>query len=313
MGDVIEISTSLRIERPPSEVRAQYRDIDHHIRHNVHPGIHYTWEESKPGERKIRTEFRLLGKKQYDVSLLVDAPDGSFVIDYLEGANAGTKLVHEFLPEGEGATTVKITAHVPGTTGRKLLGPLFGFGVKQVIKKALKEDKADLEKGTFKPGAVAGNLPAALELVRPIQARVRALGPLGADVARAVLDLAALVAAADGEVDDAERDALLKVTTAFGLADVDTSWADAALESAKRAAVSEALEVACARLGARMKELGVGDDGLAPAALVAQASFGVALAEIAVFRQVAAAAGIPESAVEQALASADESLSAQAT
>src|SRR3954447_26861209 len=97
-SDVIVISTGLRIERKPSEVSAQYCDIDHHIRNNVHPGIQFRWEESKDGQRKARTDLRLLGKKQHDITLLVDAPDGSFVIVPLEGANSCTKIVHEFLP-----------------------------------------------------------------------------------------------------------------------------------------------------------------------------------------------------------------------
>src|SRR5437764_1043723 len=128
-SDVIEVSASLRMNRTPDVVRAQYWDIDHHIRKNVHPGILYKWEESKPGARKIRTEFRLLGMKQYDVSLLVDTPEGAFLIDYLEGANAGTKLFHEFVPEGDSATLVRITAKVPAAWHRKLLGPLFKLGV----------------------------------------------------------------------------------------------------------------------------------------------------------------------------------------
>ncbi|HEY4102924.1 MAG TPA: hypothetical protein VGM44_03500 [Polyangiaceae bacterium] len=79
MADTIRITASLRIKSAPSRVREQYRDIDHHIRNNVHPSIHYQWEPSAAGERKIRTTFRILGVPQFDVSLLEDAPDGSFV------------------------------------------------------------------------------------------------------------------------------------------------------------------------------------------------------------------------------------------
>ena len=44
MAESIDITASLRIERPADVVRAQYRDIDHHIRNNVHPSIRYQWE-----------------------------------------------------------------------------------------------------------------------------------------------------------------------------------------------------------------------------------------------------------------------------
>src|SRR3954452_25597866 len=137
MADTIHITTSMRIERKPDEVRAQYRDIDHHIRNNVHPSIHYQWEPAGPGERKIKTTFRILGVPQFDVSLLEDAPDGSFVIRYLEGTNAGMVLVHEFVPvDGGKATEVRLRADAPATIGRKILGPLFKLGAQQVMKKA---------------------------------------------------------------------------------------------------------------------------------------------------------------------------------
>src|SRR3954463_6677529 len=110
MADSIRITASLRMNRPAAEVRAQYRDIDHHIRNNVHPSIHYQWEPSEPGVRKIRTTFRILGVPQYDVSSLEDADDGSFVIRYLEGSNAGMVLVHRFMPAGPDSTDVCLEA-----------------------------------------------------------------------------------------------------------------------------------------------------------------------------------------------------------
>src|SRR5262249_38003149 len=165
MPDTILITASLRIERPADEVRAQYRDIDHHIRNNVHPSIRYQWEPGGPGERKIRTTFRILGVPQFDVSLLEDAEDGSFVIRYLEGSNAGMVLVHKFVPVGPSSTDVQLFADAPSTAGRKLLGPLFVAGARQVMKKALMEDKRDLERGAFQPGSAAGNVEGALHFL----------------------------------------------------------------------------------------------------------------------------------------------------
>jgi len=155
MKETIRITASLRIDRPADLVRAQYRDIDHHIRHNVHPSIHYQWEPAADGERKIRTTFRILGVPQFDVSLLEDADDGSFIIRYLEGSNAGMVLVHKFVPLGPSATDVQLSAEAPSTLARKLLGPLFVAGARQVMKKALLEDKRDLESDNY-PAAKAG-------------------------------------------------------------------------------------------------------------------------------------------------------------
>src|SRR3954462_5160427 len=189
MPEAIRVTASLRMNCTPAQARAQYRDIDHHIRNNVHPSIRYQWEAAEPGERKIKTTFRILGVPQFDVSLLEDAPDGSFVIRYLEGTNAGMVLVHEFVPvDGGKATEVRLRADAPATIGRKILGPLFKLGAQQVMKKALAEDKADIEKGAFKPGSAAGDIGRALqplELVTDDGAR------------RAVIRAACLVTTAD--------------------------------------------------------------------------------------------------------------------
>jgi hypothetical protein len=151
MSKTILITAALRMEAPAALVRSQYRDIDHHIRNNVHPDIAYRWEPAVPGERKIRTTFRILGIPQHDVSVLEDAPDGSFVIRYLEGTNAGMVLVHEFIPLEDGATEVRLSANAPATLGRKILGPLFKIGARRVMEKALREDKIDIEKGNYRP------------------------------------------------------------------------------------------------------------------------------------------------------------------
>jgi hypothetical protein len=155
MPDTILITASLRMEAPVALVRSQYRDIDHHIRHNVHPDIKYQWQSAAPGQRKIRTTFHILGIPQHDVSLLEDADDGSFIIRYLEGTNAGMVLVHEFVPLEDGATEVRLSANAPATLGRRILGPLFKFGARQVMRKALREDKADIEAGHYRPQSLA--------------------------------------------------------------------------------------------------------------------------------------------------------------
>jgi tellurite resistance protein len=309
-NDPIVITTSHRIDRKPSDVQAQYRDMDHHMRNNVHPGIHFSWEPSKDEQRKIRTEFRLLGKKQHDVALLIDAPDGTFVLDYLEGANAGTKIVHEFLPvEGSpDATLVRITANVPATLTRKLLGALFKMGVKQVINKALREDKADLEGRSFDANALSGNVMAALKLLEPLRERVDLTDGLGEERTMVALRIATFVAAADGERDPIERDALLKVAKRIGSKGVDEAWVDKALEEASVLAGDEEIVRHGEALGARCKELGLGAEAFVPAAIVAHASFGVAMAELAILQCVARGAQLPDTAIESSLAAAGKAL-----
>ena len=300
MPDTIQITASLRMERPVDEVRAQYRDIDHHIRNNVHPSIRYQWEAGAPGERKIKTTFRILGVPQYDISLLEDAPDGSFVIRYLEGSNAGMVLVHKFVPLGPGATDVQLFADAPSSVGRKLLGPLFVAGARQVMKKALAEDKRDLERGAFKAGA-AGNLEAALASVTPLASRDPA-------TKRLVLEAACLVSAADGDVDAAERDALVRLAKLLG-AEGETAWMTTRIDELTKTAASAGIATEAERLGGWLKANDVGMPALVAATVVALVSQGMSLGELALLRRLAVASGIAEDELGGVVDAADTSLS----
>jgi hypothetical protein len=288
------------MERPPEVVRAQYRDIDHHIRNNVHPSIKYQWEPGAPGERKIRTTFRILGVPQYDVSLLEDAPDGSFVIRYLEGSNAGMVLVHKFVPVGEGATDVQLCADAPATTARKLLGPLFVSGARQVMKKALAEDKRDIEGGAYKEGVAAGAVEGAFA---PLQ--VLALSELARK--RAVLEAACLVSAADGDVDAGEKDAVLRLAKLLD-AKEEASWVEMRLEELAKTASGEAISAEADQIGARLKETGAARQGLIAAAVVGLISQGMSLGELSMLRRLGAAAGIDEEAIGPIVDEADAAL-----
>jgi hypothetical protein len=301
MADTIHITASLRMERPVDEVRAQYRDIDHHIRNNVHPSIRYEWEPGAPGERKIKTTFRILGVPQFDISLLEDAEDGSFVIRYLEGSNAGMVLVHKFVPLGPNATDVQLFADAPSSLGRKLLGPLFVAGARQVMKKALGEDKRDLEKGAFRAGRAAGKLDAALQPVLPLASRDPA-------TKRLVLEAACLVSVADGDVDAAERDALFCLAKLLG-AEGEHSWLTTRIGDLTKLAASTGIAMEAERLGAWLKANDVAMPALVATAVVALVSQGMSLGELALLRRLAIASGIAEDAIGPVVDAADEALS----
>jgi uncharacterized membrane protein YebE (DUF533 family) len=301
MSDSIRITASLRMERPAEIVKEQYRDIDHHIRNNVHPSIQYAWEPADPGQRKIRTTFRILGVPQYDVSLLEDAADGSFLIRYLEGTNAGMVLVHRFVPLGPEATNVELTADAPATLGRKLLGPLFAAGGRQVMKKALAEDKRDLEQGLFQPGKAAGNLDKALASLKPIAA-------LGADAKRAVLEATCLVAVADGNVDASERDAIARLASLIGAPD-EAAFVDSRLQDLTAAASSERIAAEATRVGQSLLNAAVALEGVTAAVVIALVSDGMSLGELELLRHLADACGIPDGSLPTLVEGADRVLS----
>ena len=302
MADTIRITAALRINSSPERVREQYRDIDHHIRNNVHPSIHYQWQPSAPGERKIKTTFRILGLPQFDVSLLEDAADGSFIIRYLEGTNAGMVLVHRFVEVEPGVTEVQLSADAPSTLGRKILGPLFVVGARQVMKKALAEDKRDLEQGGFRPGVAAGNLEDAL-------ASLGAQKGAAVAVKHAILEAACLISACDGSVDDAERDAIRRAALLLG-ASAEESDAGTLLERCLAFADSEQIKVELDRVGAELAAAGVAREGVVAAAVVGLVSQGMSLGELEALRRLAGAAGMDAAMVGPLIDVADSTLSA---
>ncbi len=299
VSETILITASLRIQATPDLVREQYRDIDHHIRNRVHPDIHYQWEAAEPGERKIRTTFRILGMPQFDVSLLEDAPDGSFVIRYLEGTNAGMVLVHEFVPVDGGATEVRLSANAPATLARKILGPLFKIGARQVMKKALREDKADIEGGSYRPGTAAGDLNRGLAALGKVSEILTAAAP------RAILSAACLVTASDGAIDAAERDALAAIASKIG---VEPAALDREIVELSRITTSDDLASRAASVGRDLAAHGVSEAGLAAAVVAGLVSQGLSLGEIAMLRAIAAAAGYQEEALGALIERADAAL-----
>ena len=294
------MTASLRMNCSPAQARAQYRDIDHHIRNNVHPSIRYQWEAAAPGERKIRTTFRILGVPQFDISLLEDAPDGSFLIRYLEGSNAGMLLVHEFVETEPGVTEVRLSADAPSTWGRRLLGPLFVIGARQVMKKALVEDKRDLEGGNFRPGSAAGNVEGALSALTAVAGRP-------ATEKGALLDAACLLCVSDGNAESAEVDALGRLAKLLGV-DAAATGLDERVRAFLELERGDGFAAEVARVGATLRAAGLGREGVIAAAVVGLVSEGLSAGELAVLQKLAEAAAVSEADVADIVTQVDAAL-----
>jgi DnaJ-domain-containing protein 1 len=305
MPEAIRVTASLRMNCTPAQARAQYRDIDHHIRNDVHPSIRYQWEPASPGERKIRTTFRILGVPQFDVSLLEDAPDGSFLIRYLEGSNAGMLLVHEFVEVEPGVTEVRLSADAPATWGRRLLGPLFVIGARQVMKKALAEDKRDLERGDYRPGSAAGNVESAL-------VELKAFGTRPQTEKAALLDAACVLCVSDGNAESAEVDALRRLAELLG-ADVRSDSLDERIRALLELERSDGFAAEVTRIGSTLRALGLGREGVIAAAVVGLVSEGLSAGELAVLETLAQAAGVKETDVANIVTTAEAALNEAAT
>lgn len=299
MTDTISVSASLHMQRSAHVVRAQYRDVDHHIRNNVHPSIHYQWEPSARGERKIRTTFRILGVPQYDVSLLEDAPDGSFVIRYLEGSNAGMVLVHRFVPVSENETRVELSAGAPSTLARKLMGPLFVIGARQVMKRALVEDKWDLEHGGFRADEPRGDIDAALATLRDSHSAPIAERKL-------LLELGFLIANIEGQPTLPQRAVLTRVAN---LLDIRTEgWLGDRLSEIEKSSCGEQLKDELARVASELGSVLLARHGLTLATTVAMMSDGLSQAELVALRHVGASVALGDDTVATVVDEVDKAL-----
>jgi hypothetical protein len=147
------------IAAPIAVVRAQFADLDHHIRANVHPKLRFEVLSRHAQGARFVQEVRLLGLRQRDVFERCIEADGSIVDRSVEGFNKGGMLTVRFEPEtvaGKPGTRVDITIRLP-------LPPLIGALVKPLLEAQIRkeviaaalEDRADIEQRGY-PRHAAG-------------------------------------------------------------------------------------------------------------------------------------------------------------
>jgi hypothetical protein len=123
------------------------------------------------------------------------------------------------------------------------------------------------------------------------------------------LEAACLLSASDGNVDDAERDAIRRAALVLG-ASAEESDAGNLLERCLGFADSEQIKVEIDRVGAALAAAGVAREGVVAAAVVGLASQGMSLGELEALRRLANAAGMDAAAVGPLIDVADSTLSA---
>jgi hypothetical protein len=137
------------IAAPVETVRAQFADLDHHIRRNVHPALRFEVLERRVDGARFVQEVRLLGVKQRDVFERSALPDGSLLDTSVEGFNRGGSLHFRFTGEREGdrpGTLVRITIRLPlPPMVGPLLRPFLESRVRREVRAAALQDKADIE------------------------------------------------------------------------------------------------------------------------------------------------------------------------
>lgn len=153
------------IAAPREVVAAQFADLDHHIRHNVHPKLSFEVLERRHRGARFVQQVRLLGIRQRDVFERQVGDDGSIVDLGVEGFNRGGSLRIRFdaqARQGRDGTQVEIVVRLP-------LPPLVGALVKPLLESQLRkevaaaaaEDRNDIEQRGYTPPRAAVRVRAA--------------------------------------------------------------------------------------------------------------------------------------------------------
>ncbi len=137
------------IAAPVDTVRAQFADLDHHIRRNVHHKLRFEVLAVQPDGARFVQEVRLLGIRQRDVFERRLTADGGIEDRSIEGFNRGGRLRFDFRPavrDGHEGTEVQIDIQLPlPPVVGWLVRPLLEAQVRKELRAAAREDKLDIE------------------------------------------------------------------------------------------------------------------------------------------------------------------------
>lgn len=148
------------IGAPVPTVRAQFADLDHHIRADVHPKLRFQVLQRRADGARFAQEVRLLGIRQRDVFERRIAADGSIEDVSVEGFNRGGSLRFAFRPQPLGGrdgtlVTIDIRLPLPPVVG-PLIRPLLEAQVRKEVRAAAHEDRNDIEQRGYPRALAAG-------------------------------------------------------------------------------------------------------------------------------------------------------------
>jgi hypothetical protein len=150
MADFIEAKVKTRIRCPIDVVRKQFSDFDHHIRHQVHRGVHFSILDKSNGKVRLRVESKLAGLPQKDEWLVYTTSEGHLMHEFITGMNKGGGIEVQFNPDGSDATIVEARAFLPNKGIKRLFAPVFRKALQKIGERSFEEDRVDLENGNYK-------------------------------------------------------------------------------------------------------------------------------------------------------------------
>lgn len=156
MPRFVEVEHRVGIAAPAQVVRAQFGDLDHHIKAAVHPKLSYRPLAPVAGRQRYEQKVRLLGITQRDVFEREWLADGSLRDTSIDGFNRGGSLHFSFAPaevEGRSGTEVAIRVRLPLPSVLGLLAPLLRAQVLREVTAAANEDKHDIETRGYAPAS----------------------------------------------------------------------------------------------------------------------------------------------------------------
>lgn len=149
MTRYVDVSHAEWIDAPVATVRAQFADLDHQIRRNVHQSLRLRMLEQRPRGARFVQEMRLLGIRQRNVFERTIEPDGTIEDVSVEGFNRGATLRFDFEPAWRGQrlgtlANVAVRLPLPPVVGA-LVKPLLETQLRRQLCVAAQENKADIE------------------------------------------------------------------------------------------------------------------------------------------------------------------------
>jgi hypothetical protein len=298
----------LDFDRPLPTVRAAFLDVDLVVRGKIHRGMRFVWlPPGAGGERRLRQQMTVLDKLIVEEVILEEGPGGTWVKRFVEGPNAGTRLVARFEELGANVTRVTMDAYV-GKNGFALgLGKLSPLGLEKAMARVMGEYKKALQ--GYEPGRARGRVLDALAVAQRGSLAMRALDETKRKaLTAALLESAWAIACVDEGPDEAERDAMRAMVAGIWHATLSAAMEDRMVQAAIDAIAREGPKARCEGLGKRLKALGFAGLGVSLAVLVAEVSHGLDPAELDALRRLASGAGLDDRDLEDIVRDIDGAL-----
>ena len=151
----IRASAETVIARPIDIVQSQFADMAHHANVGVHASLEVDNVRPTHEGCLFTGRRRVLGRLQEDEMELRRNPDGGSVLRSLAGTNAGLVIAQSFEALGPAETRVRTTVDAPLPGIARLLAPLLRAVLRRDLRKALAEDRHDLEVRGYPAAAVS--------------------------------------------------------------------------------------------------------------------------------------------------------------